>query len=499
MKQLKLYIDGEWINSESQDFNEVYNPSTGEVIAKAPNATEKELKRAIQSAHKAYPQWSNTPVSKRVEVLRRFRQLLDENFEELVKILCTEHGKTLSEGRGDLLKVKEPVDLAISAPILMMGESMMNTSKGYDSVLYREPLGVFAGIAPFNFPGMIPMGWMTPMCIATGNTFVLKVSSSTPMTSLRLTELFEEAGLPKGVLNIVTCDKDEAQILIEDERVKGITFVGSTGVGKHIYKTASKYGKRVQALCEAKNHALVLKDAVLERTAKGIINAAFGCAGERCMALSVVCVEESIADELVKQLVKNAKNLKVGPAYMDDTELGPVVSKEHKERVVNWIEKGIQEGATLALDGRDIKVNEYENGFYLAPTIFDNVTSEMSIGDKEIFGPVLSIKRVKNFEEGLEIMNNNQFANGSVIYTSSGYYAREFTAKTHAGMTGVNVGVPVPFSIFPFSGHKNSFFGDLHVLGKDGMRFFTESKVVTTTWFTEEDNKKSVDTWGGNL
>ncbi len=499
MKDLKLFIGGEWVASTSTTYKNVYNPSTGEVIARSPEATKSEVEKAIEAAHNAYPAWSNTPVTKRVEILYKFRQLLEQNFDELVKILCTEHGKTLAEGAGDILKVKEPVELAISAPVLMMGESMMDTSKGYDSVLYRESLGVFAGIAPFNFPGMIPMGWMAPMCIATGNTFVLKASTVTPMTSMRLAELFAEAGLPKGVINVVTCSRNEAEVLLEDPRVKGVSFVGTTGVGKHIYEVAGRNGKRVQALCEAKNHALVLKDAVLERSVKGIINAAYGCAGERCMALPVVCVEESIADKFVEMMIENAKKIKVGPAYLEGSELGPVVSEAHRNSVVKWIEKGIEEGAKLVLDGRNVKVDGHENGFYLAPTIFDHVTAEMSIGSKEIFGPVLCIKRVKDFEEGLAIMNANEFANGSVIYTSSGFYAREFTKRTHGGMTGVNVGIPVPASIFPFSGHKNSFFGDLHTLGKDGMRFFTESKVVTTTWFTEEDNKKKVDTWDGSL
>ncbi len=499
MKNLKLLINGEWVDSKSGKYYDIYNPSTGEVIAKSPVATKEEVEAAIEGANKAFVEWSNTPVSKRVQVLYKFRQLIEDNFDELVNILCTEHGKTLPEGAGDILKVKEPVELALSAPVLMMGESMMDTSTGYDSVLYREPLGVFAGIAPFNFPGMIPMGWMAPMCIATGNTFVLKASSSTPMTAMRLCELLEEAGLPKGVVNIVTCSRHEAEVLLTDERVKGVSFVGSTSVGKHVYETAGRHGKRVQALCEAKNHALLLKDAVLERSVNGIINGAYGCAGERCMALPVVCVEESIADDFVKLLVEKAKEIKIGPAYEEGSVLGPLVSKSHKDRVVSWIDKGVEEGATLLLDGRNVVVEGNENGFYVGPTIFDNVTAEMSIGNEEIFGPVLCIKRVKDFEEGLSIMNANPFANGSVIYTTSGYYAREFTKRTHAGMAGVNVGIPVPASIFPFTGHKNSFFGDLHTLGKDGVKFFTESKVVTSTWFTEEDNKKKVDTWDGSL
>ena len=375
----------------------------------------------------------------------------------------------------------------------------MNTSTGYDTVLYREPLGVFAGIAPFNFPGMIPMGWMVPLCIATGNTMVLKASSTTPMTSYKLAELFVEAGLPKGVLNIVTSSRNEAEILLSHPDVKGISFVGSTSVGLHVYSTGAAHGKRVQALCEAKNHALVLEDCVLERSVRGIINSAFGCAGERCMALPTICVQESIADKFVAKLTEVAKELKIGPAYDKTTDLGPVVTADHRKYVEGWIQKGIDEGAKLVLDGRGVSVPGYENGFYMGPTIFDYVTEEMEVGQKEIFGPVLCIKRVKDFEEGITIMNANEFANGSVIYTSSGYYSREFARRTDGGMVGINVGVPVPVGLFPFNGHKRSFFGDLHTLGKDGVKFFTDAKVVTSTWFTEEDNKAKVDTWDGSV
>ena len=419
--------------------------------------------------------------------------------DELTEILCKEHGKNWAEGQGDLLKVKEPVELACSAPLLMMGESLMNTSTGYDTVLYREPLGVFAGIAPFNFPGMIPMGWMVPLCIATGNTMVLKASSTTPMTSYKLAELFVEAGLPKGVLNIVTSSRNEAEILLSHPDVKGISFVGSTSVGLHVYSTGAAHGKRVQALCEAKNHALVLEDCVLERSVRGIINSAFGCAGERCMALPTICVQESIADKFVAKLTEVAKELKIGPAYDKTTDLGPVVTADHRKYVEGWIQKGIDEGAKLVLDGRGVSVPGYENGFYMGPTIFDYVTEEMEVGQKEIFGPVLCIKRVKDFEEGITMMNANEFANGSVIYTSSGYYGREFARRTDGGMVGINVGVPVPVGLFPFNGHKRSFFGDLHTLGKDGVKFFTDAKVVTSTWFTEEDNKAKVDTWDGSV
>ena len=299
MQKLKFFINGEWRESKTDKYYDIYNPSTGEVIAQTPCCTKEEVEEAVQAAKDAFESWAAIPVMKRVQILYKFRDLLDQRMDELTEILCKEHGKNWAEGQGDLLKVKEPVELACSAPLLMMGESLMNTSTGYDTVLYREPLGVFAGIAPFNFPGMIPMGWMVPLCIATGNTMVLKASSTTPMTSYKLAELFVEAGLPKGVLNIVTSSRNEAEILLSHPDVKGISFVGSTSVGLHVYSTGAAHGKRVQALCEAKNHALVLEDCVLERSVRGIINSAFGCAGERCMALPTICVQESIADKFV--------------------------------------------------------------------------------------------------------------------------------------------------------------------------------------------------------
>lgn len=390
--------------------------------------------------------------------------------------------------------------MACGAPSLMMGEALMNVTSSFDSAIYREPLGVFAGIAPFNFPAMIPFGWMMPMCIATGNTLVLKAASMTPMTSMKLVALLKEAGLPDGVVNVVTCSRNEAELLLSHPDVKGVTLVGSTSVGLHIYAKAAKNGKRVQCLCEAKNHALVLEDAPLERTAAGIINSSFGCAGERCMALPVVIVQESVADALVAELLRQISTKKLGPAYDKTTDLGPVVTAEHKRSICDWIQKGVDEGAQLLLDGRNTTVPGYEKGFYVGHTMFDHVTQEMSVGRTEIFGPVLCIKRVKDFEEGLAVMNENPFANGSVIFTQNGYYAREFVKRTHGGMTGVNVGIPVPAGMFPFAGHKNSFFGDLHCLGKDGLRFYTESKVVTTRWFNEDERKDTrVSTWDGAI
>lgn len=361
-------------------------------------------------------------------------------------------------------------------------------------------MGVFVGIAPFNFPAMIPMGWMAPLCLATGNTMVVKACGATPMTAMRFAEIYREAGLPDGALNVISCDRDDTQELLTNPLVKGISFVGSTSVGKYIYSTAAAAGKRVQALCEAKNHALVMADAALERTAAGIVNAAFGCAGERCMALPVVVAEEDIADKLVALLVKMAKELKIGPAYDKTSQLGPLYSAGHREAVIKWIEKGVAEGAKLALDGRGVTVKGFEKGFYLGATIFDQVKEGMSIGRDEIFGPVLCVKRVKDFYEGLKVMNASPFANGSVIYTQNGYWAREFVRHTDGGMVGVNVGIPVPIGVFPFSGHKDSFFGDLHCLGKDAVRFYTESKCVTTHWFDEEEKKSTkVSTWDGTI
>lgn len=497
--KLPYYGKGGWKQSSTEKWMDVMDPSKGEVIAQAPSCTAAEIEEVIQQASQAFATWSRTPVIRRVQVLFRFRELLLEHMDELTYIVARENGKVWEEAHGDLLKVKEPLELACGTPSLMMGESLMDTSSGYDTILYREPVGVFAGIAPFNFPGMIPMGWMVPLCVATGNTMIIKASSTTPMTSLRLLELLEEAGLPQGVVSVLTTGRDNAQLLLTDPRVKGVCFVGTTGAGLKIYSTAASHGKRVQALCEAKNHALVMDDAVLERTAKGIINSAFGCAGERCMALPVVVAQEGIADRLVERLVSLASQLKVGCAYDKTSQMGPVVTQKHKDSILGWIETGLKEGAKLVLDGRGIQVPGCENGYFIGPTILDHVTERMTVGQREIFGPVLCVKRVKTFEEGVALINRNPFANGAVIYTQNGYYARNFSQQIDGGMVGVNVGIPVPVGMFPFSGHKHSFFGDLHTLGKDGVRFFTENKVVTSTWFTEESNQQKVDTWDGSV
>ncbi len=497
--RLRYLVDNEWRESVTTTYMPVMNPSTGAQLAETPCCTQAEVDSAVAAAARAFPAWAATPLPKRIQLMFRFKQLLDEHLDELAVLLATEMGKVLDEARGDVLKAIEVVECACSTHYLMQGDTTMNVSAGYDTVSFREPLGVFVGIAPYNFPAMIPMGWMLPFAITTGNTFVLKAASMVPQTSMRMMELLIEAGLPKGVANLVTCSRVEADSLLTHPDVRGITFVGSTPVGKHVYAVAAGAGKRVQALTQAKNHALVMADAVLERTASGIINSTYGCAGQRCMALPVVVVQESIADELVALLKQKAEQLRLGPAYLPESQLGPVVSASHKAWVEECIARGVEEGAELVLDGRNPAVPGYEGGYWVGPTIFDHVRPGQFVGDEEIFGPVTAIKRVKDFEEGLAVMNANPYANGSSIYTSSGYHAREFARRTHAGMVGVNVGIPVPFSTFAFSGHKDSFFGDLHAMGRDGVLFFTEVKSVTSVWFTDEHAGDKVSTWDGTL
>lgn len=500
VRKMHYCVNNEWKESKATKYMAVTDSSTGEVIAEVPCCTMGEVEEAILAAQAAFPGWSGTPVTKRAQLMFRFRDLIDAHLEELTVLVAKELGKNVEEARGDVLKALEVVEIACGIAGLMKGESLMNVSEAHDTVMYREPVGVFAGIAPFNFPAMIPYGWMIPLCIAAGNTFVLKAASLTPLTSFRMLELLIEAGLPKGVVNIVTCSRKEAELLLTHPAVRGVTFVGSTSIGKHVYMTAAANGKRVQAQTEAKNHALVLADAPLERVAAAVINSGFGCAGMRCMALPVVCVEESVADDFVEILANQVRQRKIGCAYDPATELGPVVSAEHKAFVTDWIAKGVAEGAKLVLDGRGVVVEGFENGFFIGPTIFDHVKPGMTVGESEIFGPVVCIKRVKDFADGLKTMNASPFANGSIIFTQNGYFAREFIKRTHGGMVGVNVGIPVPNSVFPFSGHKDSFFGDLHCLGRDGVAFYTEAKSVTMRWFDEEDKKKTkLGTWEGNI
>jgi malonate-semialdehyde dehydrogenase (acetylating)/methylmalonate-semialdehyde dehydrogenase len=499
-KRLKYFAGGEWRESKTDQWYPITNSSTGAVMAEAPRCTQEEVDSAVAAAVAAFPAWRDTPLPQRTQVMFRLKERLEANLHELAVLTATEMGKNYIEARGDILKVIEVVELACALPVTMQGDSLMNVSRGFDTVTYREPLGVFVGIAPWNFPGMIPMGWMMPLAVTTGNTFVLKAASAVPQTSMRIAELLADAGLPPGVFNLVTCSRHEAEGLLNHPDVRGISFVGSKSVGWHVYRTAAASGKRVQALTEAKNHALVLRDAPLMASAQRIINSAFGCAGQRCMALPVIAVEEAIADDLVATIAELASKRRMGPAWEETTELGPLVDAEHLQFVTGWIEKSIAEGAKLALDGRNPKVPGCEGGYFLGPTIFDHVTPEMSCGWEEVFGPVLYVKRVKDFNDGVELINSSEFANGAAIFTQSGYYAREFARRIHAGMVGINVGIPVPISVFPFSGHKHSFYGDLHVMGRDGVAFYTETKAVTSYWFNEADLRgEKVSTWEGTI
>jgi malonate-semialdehyde dehydrogenase (acetylating)/methylmalonate-semialdehyde dehydrogenase len=476
------------------------NPSTGERIAEAPVCSKAEAEAAVKAARAAFPEWASTPVAVRTQLIFKFRELVYKNFNELSTLVATEMGKNFEESKGDVFKVIEACELALGAPLELQGFSLMEATRSHDINLYRVPVGVFLGVAPYNFPAMIPFGWFIPVCVTSGNCMVLKAASMVPQSAMRLLEIMIEAGLPKGVVNLITCGRDELAGLIAHPEVNGVSFVGSEAVGKIVYGQAAAAGKRVQALVEAKNHSLILEDAPLEWTARRVVNSAFGCAGQRCMALPVVTVQETVADEFVKIMKKLAQELVIGAAWDPATQLGPLVSQAQKDSVERWIAKGIEEGAELVLDGRGCKPKGFENGYFVGPTILDKVKPGMTVGDVEIFGPVLCVKRCKDFFEGLAIMNANPFANGSSIFTTSGYYAREFVSRTDGGMVGVNVGIPVPLGFFPFSGNKRSFYGDLHCLGRDGLRFYTRVKTVTTKWISpEESHEARVSTWEGTI
>jgi len=500
VERKKYCVNGEWKDSKTEKWMEVTDSSTGEVIAEVPCCTVAEVDEAIASAEAAFPEWSHLSMSKRTQMMFRWRNILVEHLDELSVLCAKELGKNLSEARGDVLKAIEPTELACAAPFISQGSASLQVTTNFDTSSYRMPLGVVAGIVPFNFPAMIPWGWMVPLAIAMGNTVVLKAASYTPLTAMRILELFyEEGGFPKGVVNLVTCSRNESELFLTDPRIKAVTFVGTTEVGKHIYAVAAAHGKRVQAQCEAKNHALVLDDCDLESTVNAVINSTYGCAGMRCMALPVIVVQEGIADRFVALLKEKALAMKIGCAYDPETKLGPVVNAKHKASICSWIQKGVDEGAELVLDGRDVVVPGFEKGFFVGPTILDHVTPEMEVGNREIFGPVTLIKRVKNFDEGIAIMNANPYANGSAIFTQNGYYARQFEYLTDGGMVGINVGIPVPSAYFPFSGNKESFFGDQHVLGIDGVRFYTRAKTVTKHWYDEHSRKVAMDTWEGTV
>ncbi|MBZ6486467.1 CoA-acylating methylmalonate-semialdehyde dehydrogenase [Priestia aryabhattai] len=480
VKTVKNYIGGQWIESAASKTEPVYNPATGELIAQVPLSTKEDVDQAVQAANEAFKGWAKTAVPKRARILFKYQQLLVDNWDELAKLVTVENGKSFNEARGEVQRGIECVEFAAGAPTLMMGKQLPDIATDIESGMYRYPIGVIGGITPFNFPMMVPC-WMFPLAIACGNTFVLKPSERTPLLAARLAELFEEAGLPKGVLNIVNGAHDVVNGLLEHKLVKAISFVGSQPVAEYVYKKGTENLKRVQALAGAKNHSIVLNDADLSVATKQIIGAAFGSAGERCMAASVVTVQEEIADQLIERLVEEANNIVIGDGLEENVFLGPVIRENHKERTLNYIESGVQEGAQLIRDGRtDTAVNG--SGYFVGPTIFDRVTQEMKIWQDEIFAPVLSIVRVKTLEEAIEVANNSRFANGACIYTDSGASVREFRENIESGMLGVNVGVPAPMAFFPFSGWKDSFYGDLHANGTDGVEFYTRKKMVTTRW-----------------
>ncbi|MCM3791349.1 CoA-acylating methylmalonate-semialdehyde dehydrogenase [Domibacillus indicus] len=480
VKTLQNYINGEWVESLSSQTETVVNPATGEEIAQVPLSTKEDVDRAVQAASEAFKTWSQTAVPKRARILFKYQQLLVDNWEELAKLITIENGKSLSEAMGEVQRGIECVEFAAGAPTLMMGSQLPDIATNIESGMYRYPVGVVGGITPFNFPMMVPC-WMYPLAIACGNTFVLKPSERTPLLAAKLVDLFKEAGLPDGVLNIVNGAHDVVNGLLEHPKVKAISFVGSQPVAEYVYKTGAANLKRIQALAGAKNHSIVLADANLDLAAKEVTAAAFGSAGERCMAAAVVAVEESIADEFIAKLKEAADNIQIGNGLDDGVFLGPIIRENAKQRTIGYIEAGIEQGATLVRDGREDEAAKGD-GYFLGATIFDNVTQEMTIWQDEIFAPVLSVVRVKDLAEGVETANASTLANGACLYTDSAAAVRQFRETIHAGMLGINVGVPAPMAFFPFSGYKNSFYGDLHANGKDGVEFFTRKKMVTARY-----------------
>ena len=481
VKIMKNFIGDQWVESSSGQMEIVPNPATGETIAHVPISGQEDVNAAVKAAQEAYEEWHTIPVPNRTRYLFEYLRLLKDNKEELAQIITLENGKALNDARGEVQRGIEVVELATSTPNLMMGDALPSIATGIDGSIWRYPLGVVAGITPFNFPMMVPL-WMYPLAIACGNTFVLKPSERTPILAERLVNLFYEAGFPKGVLNLVHGGKDVVNRMLNHEDIEAISFVGSEPVARHVYQTGTAHGKRVQALAGAKNHAVVMPDCDLDQTVQGVIGAAFGSSGERCMACSVVAVVDDIADAFIEKLVAETKRLKVGDGLEEDNFVGPLIRESHKQNVLGYIDTGIEEGADLLVDGRDIK-EEVPNGYYVGATIFDNVKEDMKIWQDEIFAPVLSIVRVKDLDEGIELTNKSKFANGAVIYTSNGKSAQKFRDKIDAGMVGINVNVPAPMAFFAFAGNKASFFGDLGTNGKDGVQFYTRKKVVTERWF----------------
>lgn len=483
-KTLYHYINGQKVEGTSGRFGDVYNPATGAVSAKVPLASSDETARAIEVAAAAFPAWRDTPSLRRARVLFRFKELLDVHTDELAELVSAEHGKVFSDARGSVIRGIEVAEFATGAPHLLKGHFSENVGRNVDSHSIRQSLGVCAGITPFNFPAMVPM-WMFPMALACGNTFILKTSEKVPSTALRMAELLTEAGLPDGVFNVVNGDKEAVDTLLTHPEVAAVSFVGSTPVAEYIYQTATQHGKRCQALGGAKNHMVVMPDADMDQVADALMGAAYGSAGERCMAISVaVAVGDEAADAIIERLTPSVKALKVGPGNNPESEMGPLISGEHRDKVKGYVDLGVEEGAKLVVDGRGLNIDGHEDGFFLGGCLFDNVTNKMRIYQEEIFGPVLCVVRVPDFDAALQLVNSHEYGNGTAIFTRDGDTARTYSSQVQVGMVGVNVPIPVPMAFHSFGGWKRSLFGDVHMHGTEGIHFYTKLKTVTSRWPT---------------
>ncbi|MEO8126419.1 MAG: CoA-acylating methylmalonate-semialdehyde dehydrogenase [Bryobacteraceae bacterium] len=480
VRTLGSFVNGNWEDGSGRDLHPVTNPATGAVIAQAAYATADDVDRTAKAAHAAFLLWRDVPVVDRVQVLYRYKTLLEKNTEELARTLTVENGKVFDDARVEIRRAIQMVEVACGMPSLMMGDSLNDVARDIDCHTIRQPLGVCAGITPFNFPGMVPM-WMFPFAIACGNSFILKPSEKVPMTPMLATELLHQAGVPDGVFNLLNGSKETVDALMAHPLVRAISFVGSTPVANYVYEESSKHGKRVQALGGAKNHLVVMPDANLPKSVEAIMSSAFGAAGERCLAGSVLVAVGDVAEPLLDLLVSKTKEMSVGDG-MQGADMGPLVTADHHRKVVGYIDKGEAEGAVPVCDGRAVMQSKTD-GFFVGPTIFDHVTPEMTIAREEIFGPVLSVIRVNDLNEAINLVNSSAFGNTTSIFTSSGKSAREYQAKVDVGMIGVNIGVAAPMAFFPFAGWKASFFGDLHAHGKDAIAFYTEQKVLMTRWF----------------
>ncbi len=480
-EKLKNYINGQWVESESNEILDVINPATTEKIAEVPLSTPEDVEAAIQAAKEAFMEWRETPPLTRVRSLFTLKELMEENFEELSRTIVIEEGKTIDEARGEIRRGIENVEVATGIPSLMQGKMLEDIARSIDEIEIRQPLGVCCMIPPFNFPSMVPL-WFLPYAVACGNTYIVKPSEQAPLSQNRLFRLIDETEFPEGVVNLVNGAKSVVDYLLESPNVRAVSFVGSTPVAKYIYAKATEYGKRAQCQAGAKNFIVVMPDAVLEPTVAALMTSFFGCAGERCLSGAVVLAVGEVYETLRDMLVEAASKIQVGYGLDEGIQMGPVVSKRHMERVLGYIEKGVQEGAKLILDGRNIKVEGYP-GWFIGPTIFDKVKPDMVIANDEIFGPVMSIIHIKDLEEAFEIIHANPYGNASSIFTSNGKAAREFQYRVQCGNVGINVGIAAPMAFFPFSGWKDSFFGDLHGQGLDAIRFFTEKKVSIIRWF----------------